>query len=225
MRHHILLFGGSGICGVIFAHAALAAGHRLTLYVRTPSKVPEDIRSHVDVTIIEGQLDNIEGLKQTASCGADTFVSFTGPTLGRKDGIPITSALKLLYPMLLENGTTNRILVLSTPSYSAPEDTHSFKWFMAIQFYIRLFGGDAYKEINGISNTTVALGDKIDWTLFRVPLLKGTRLGENDGDLAEAFVGKSKDGLSLDRGRLALWVLKEIDEKKWVHKCPLISNT
>ncbi|RFU32426.1 hypothetical protein B7463_g3916, partial [Scytalidium lignicola] len=224
MRHHILLLGGSGICGIIFARAALAAGHSLTLYVRTPLKVPEDIRSHVDVSIIQGQLDDVERLRQAASCGADTFVSFAGPTLGSKDGTPITSALKLLYPMLLESGTINRVLVLSTPSYPAPEDTHSLKWFTAIHCYIRLLGGDTYKEINGISNATTELGDKVAWTIFRVPLLKGTRLDENDGDVAEAFVGNGKDGLSLDRGRLALWVLKEMDEKKWVRLCPLISN-
>lgn len=96
MRHHILLLGGSGICGVIFTHAALAAGHKLTLYVRTPSKVPEDISSNADIAIIEGQLDDAEGLKRAAACGADTFVSFAGPTLGKKHGTVLLALHQLL---------------------------------------------------------------------------------------------------------------------------------
>lgn len=128
--------------------------------------------------------------------------------------------------MLLESGTVNYILVLSTPSYSPPQDTRSLKWLAAIRFYVRLFGGDAYKEIRGFSAATAALGDNVDWSLFRVPLLKGTKLHENDGPVTETYVGDKhgRDGFSLDRGRLALWVLNEIDERKWVRLCPLISN-
>jgi len=48
---------------------------------------------------------------------------------------------------------------------------------MTINVFIRYFGGDSYTEIRGISNKTVALGDKAQWTLFRVPLLIGEELG------------------------------------------------
>jgi len=141
-------------------------------------------------------------------------------------GKPITDALKKLYPLLIDNGTTFRILTLATPSYAAPEDARSLKWFVSIHVYIRGLDNYAYNEMNGIGKETVALGDRIDWTLFRVPLLRGDKLEIKDGRVSESFVGDAggKDALTLNRSALVRWVLKEIDEKKWVGKCPLLSN-
>ena len=53
---------------------------------------------------------------------------------------PITQALKTLYTHLLTH-TYTRILTLSTASYSAPEDTRSLKWWVAINMYVRVIGG------------------------------------------------------------------------------------
>lgn len=85
-KFHILLLGGTGICGLIFAQAALDAGHKLTLYVRTPSKIPKELSSNANLAVIQGDLSDADGLKRAAACGADVFVSLAGPTLGRRDG-------------------------------------------------------------------------------------------------------------------------------------------
>lgn len=126
--------------------------------------------------------------------------------------------------MLLEAKTYKRILTLSTASFTTPNDTRSLKWYIAINAYIRPFGGDSYTEIRGIAETTVALGESVEWTVFRVPLLRGEEVAE--GDVNAAFVGdaKGRDGLFLDRGRLARWILGEVYEGKWVGMCPLLSN-
>lgn len=225
-KHHILLLGGTGICGTIFTRAALEAGHKLTLYVRTPSKIPSELSSNANLSVVQGEFGDAEGLKKAAACGADIFISLAGPTLGKREGTPITNALQTLYPLLLANGTTKRILILSTASYSAPEDTPSIKWFFAINFYIKVIGGDTYEEIRGMAEETVALGEKIDWTVFRVPLLHGKELGENDGPVNAVYVGdkKGRDGLNLDRGRLARWILEELEEGKWMCACPFVAN-
>ncbi|PBP17081.1 NmrA family protein [Diplocarpon rosae] len=223
--HHILLLGGSGICGTLFTRAALEVGHTLTFYVRTPSKIPSDISSHANLQIIQGTFEDGEGLKKAAACGATVFVSFAGPTLGEKKGTPITKALQILYPLLLQQSYT-RILTLSTPSYSAPEDTRSLKWWAAINLYIRVFGGDSYDEIRGMAEATVALGESVSWTVFRVPLLSGTELGTGEGEVNACYVGdkEGRDGLSLVRARLVRWVLGEMEEGKWIGTCPLVSN-
>ncbi|KAK0105038.1 hypothetical protein ONS95_004594 [Cadophora gregata] len=224
-KYHILLLGGTGICGTIFLRAALEAGHTLTLYVRTPSKISEDIASNPNIHIIQGEFGDEESLKKAAACGATVFVSLAGPTLGEKKGMPITHALQTLYPHLLANSYT-RILTLSTASYSAPEDTRSVKWWVAINMYVRVIGGDAYNEVRGMAQATVDLGEKIKWTVFRVPLLSGKALGDSEGEVEACYVGdkKGRDGLWLDRGRLARWILGELDEGKWIGTCPLVSN-
>ena len=85
-QHHILLIGGTGSCGLLFTQAAIEAGHFVTLYVRTPSKILSDISSHKNVAVVQGELDSEEGLKKAAACGADTFISLAGPKMGEKKG-------------------------------------------------------------------------------------------------------------------------------------------
>jgi len=85
-KYHILLLGGTGICGLIFTRAVLAEGHKLTLYVRTPSKIPSDLSSNSNLTVIQGELMDAEGLKRAATCGADIFISLAGPTMGKREG-------------------------------------------------------------------------------------------------------------------------------------------
>lgn len=58
-------------------------------------------------------------------------------------------------------------MVLSTPSYKAPEDRTTIKWWFAI-WVVWLVGGTTYQEINGLSKATAALpGDIFEWTIFR----------------------------------------------------------
>ena len=100
-----------------------------------------------------------------------------------------------------------------------------------------------------MAEETVKLGEKVDWTVFRVPLLNGKELPEKkeNADVTEdeevtdiegpsrndlnagvysAFVGNKMgwDGLFLDRGRLAVWVLGEMEEKRWLRLCPILAN-
>jgi hypothetical protein len=100
------------------------------------------------------------------------------------------------------------------------------KWYVAINCYVRIIGGDSYLEIRGIAEETVKLEEKIDWTVFRVPLLEGTDLHGNDGEVNAVYVGdrKGRDGLKLERGRLARWILEELDEHKWIGACPMLAN-
>lgn len=97
-KHHILLLGGTGLCGLIFMRAALKAGHSLTLYVRNPVKLPTEVAENKNVNVIQGELSDEEGLKCAAGCGADVFVCFAGPTLGKKEGTVSSSGFSRLRP-------------------------------------------------------------------------------------------------------------------------------
>lgn len=74
---------------MIFSEKALAAGHILTLYVRTPSKLPDAIAKHANVTVIKGTLEDVKGLEKAASCDATVFVSFAGPAFRHKGTVRI----------------------------------------------------------------------------------------------------------------------------------------
>jgi hypothetical protein len=57
--------------------------------------------------------------------------------------------------------------------------------------------------------------------------LSGKKLDENPGEVEASYIGdrKGRDGLFLDRGRLARWILGELDEGKWIGTCPALANT
>jgi hypothetical protein len=74
-------------------------------------------------------------------------------------------------------------MVLSTASYSAPQDTRNLMWWVAINVFVRGLGGDAYTEIHGIARETVGLEEKVEWTVFRVPGLKGKELRADDQEV------------------------------------------
>ncbi len=105
-KHHILVLGGTGACGIIFARAALRNGHTLTLYVRSPSKLPSDLSTNLKVNVIQGELGDNEGLKKIAACDADIFISLAGPMLGKREGtVSLYQAVKLLRNLLTEIGS------------------------------------------------------------------------------------------------------------------------
>jgi hypothetical protein len=77
----------------------------------------------------------------------------------------------------------------------------------------------AYKEINGFTPLIRQISaDELAWTVFRVPVLR-------DGEARPVKAGFVGDvGLSIERQALAEWVLREMEEGRWVGKCPAVSN-
>jgi hypothetical protein len=79
----------------------------------------------------------------------------------------------------------------------------------------------AYQEINGFTPLVTNLpADQVEWTVFRVPILRNGEARE----VHAGFVGDKGVGVMLERKALAEWVLKEMEERNWVGKCPAVSN-
>ncbi|KAJ5623207.1 hypothetical protein N7490_011812 [Penicillium lividum] len=219
MAPHILVLGATGQSGLDFCRAALLQGHQLTLYVRSPKKIPEDIASATAVSVVEGTLEDQSKLREAIASGPTVFVSFAGP-VSRANGTPVTDAMKIIFPLLIENNY-KRALVLGTCSYPAPEDKGGFKWKASV-ILIKIIGGSAYQEFNGLGSFVASQDvNQLKWTLFRVPFL---------GNGAEApvkttYTGSGEDGMFLSRKSIAAWVLAEMKEdSKWVGKTPVLSN-
>jgi putative NADH-flavin reductase len=47
----ITLLGGTGPTGLIFLEKAVANGHNVVVFARTPSKIPEKYQSHEQVKV------------------------------------------------------------------------------------------------------------------------------------------------------------------------------
>lgn len=89
------------------------------------------------------------------------------------------------------------------------------------------FFGDAWEEVNGIGKVVTRLREeeeeeegRLEWTVFRVPGLTKAAAGP----VRAGFIGEKGDGLLLSRKSLAVWVLQEVEERKWVGRCPALSD-
>jgi len=216
MPRHILVLGSTSPSGLAFCLAALRDSHILTLYVRNASKLPIEVSSAA--TVIVGELSDAVALEKAIASGAKTCVSFLGPVPSTKKGqMPVTDGFKIIVPLLQKYGF-ERMMVLSTASYKAPEDRfYLLYWLMVMAVY--LVFRPAYDEINGFTPlVTGTPADELGWTVFRVPILK-------NGEAVSVKAGYVGDvGLGLERKALAEWLLKEMEEGQFVGKCPAVSN-
>jgi Trk K+ transport system NAD-binding subunit len=62
----------------MFYYKALAQGHRLTVFARSPGKLSADLQSNKAVEVITGEMKDRAALEQASHCRADAFVSFAG---------------------------------------------------------------------------------------------------------------------------------------------------
>jgi hypothetical protein len=216
MPRHILVLGGTSPAGVAFCFAALGDSHMLTLYVRNASKLPSEISSNANVVV--GGLDDPAALERAISA-AKTCISFLGPVLSNltKCYTPITEGYRTILPLLQKHNYT-RALFISTASYRAPQDAFSILYLLMV-WSVYLFFSPAYEEINGFTPLITQLpADELAWTVFRVPVLR-------DGEakpVKAGFVGEV--GMTIERKAIAEWVLKEMEDGKWLGKCPALSN-
>lgn len=99
---------------------------RLTLYARSPDKLPSDVKANPLVTIVQGELNDDAKLSScfTGLHKIDGVISTLGPKVGQPKGNPIAHGYENLLKKMHEFGV-KRLVLLSTISISAPEDHFS----------------------------------------------------------------------------------------------------
>ncbi|KAJ7234619.1 hypothetical protein B0H12DRAFT_1327645 [Mycena haematopus] len=225
MSSSILILGATGVSGLAFIQVALSQPNppALTLYVRSRTKLPADI--HKKARIIDGNLTDQTKLLEAME-GVDTVVSFLGAYLSfsafvfRTSSTPIGDAFQSILAAMRTKGV-KRIFALSTPSFSPdPSEVFSLGW-TTYSLMPKIVVPQGNAEMVAIGKA-VAAADDLDWTVFRVP-----HLTEKAADLpvAAGVIGPDfKGGFDLSRASMAVWILKEIEERKWVKKAPMLGN-
>ncbi|KAJ7695498.1 hypothetical protein B0H17DRAFT_1198716 [Mycena rosella] len=227
MSPSILLLGATGASGLAFIQVALSqpTPPKLTLYIRPGSRAKLPAGIETQTRVVEGQLTDGDALRE-AMDGVDTVVSVLGayPSLSgflsRSTSTPIADAFEGIIAAMRATGAT-RIFALSTQSFSPdPAETLSLKvWGYGLMPKILVPQGNA--EMVGIGEAVAAASD-LDWTVFRVPHLTD---GAADLPVFAGLLGPEyKGSLALSRASLAAWILKEMEERKWVKNAPVLGN-
>ncbi|QIW95697.1 hypothetical protein AMS68_001215 [Peltaster fructicola] len=220
---HILVVGATGPSGVAFIDTALQAGHELTIYARSPKKLSWEVLNNPKVHLVEGSFEDADAARKAVVCGAEALVSCAGPVFGNSTkGTPIADFYARIYKLIQsEDGSKiRRCLILSTPSYPSSKDGSSLRLYLIVMVIWTLVNF-MYNEIIASSKVTAAQpADQIGWTIYRVPILTNSAARP----VHAGYKGDGKDGIFLSRQSLAVWLVQELKDSKWIGQEPLLSD-
>ena len=129
---NVTVFGATGGVGSEVVDQLRTHGHRMTTYVRKPSKVPGSWAD--DVTVVVGELSDAEAVDRAVQ-SADAVVSALGPSLDRKaTGLSLVEGARINTAAMQRHGV-RRYDGNGTPSVLDPRETPTwqtrFPTFMA----------------------------------------------------------------------------------------------
>ena len=208
----IAIFGATGETGRQLVEQALAAGHEVVAYVRNPSKLNT---RHENLMIVQGKLTD-QAMIEHAISGADAVISVLGPRGGSKDK-PITRGMQNIIEAMKKQGV-RRLIISSTLSAKDPNDLPDFK-AKALVNLVKLTIHAAYEEVVSVADT-VRKSD-LDWTIVRLTTLNNN---PKSGKVRVGYLGKGEVGLRISRADLAEFMLKQVQDTKYLRRAPVISN-
>jgi putative NADH-flavin reductase len=203
----IAIFGASGKTGHHLVKQSLSAGHNVTALVRNPVGLGID---HADLKCVMGDLFNPLTV-QSVIQDADAVISVIG---ARKGGVSnmCTQGIKIIIEAMNAKGV-KRLIALSAYGASETQNASFFIRFVRSAISEKMRDKDSMEELVRTSTT--------DWTLIRPPML-------TNGNPKEKYQAglKLKPGITgrIARADLAAFILKVLEDKKFIHQAPAVFN-
>ena len=208
---NVTIFGATGGTGKELVKQALAAGHHVTAYARSPQKL--GIESE-QLTVVQGEMDQPERIRE-AIAGANAVVSGLGPVSNRPER-PLTAGMSHIIGAMEAEGV-NRLVVATGAGVADPNDNPQLigKLF---GLALRIFAKHVLADSQGM--VAAIRGSDLDWTLARAPRLTDD---PGSGQLKVGYAGKGP-GTKLARADFARFILDQLEDESWLRKAPMVSN-
>ena len=206
----IVVFGASRGVGINVVEQALQAGHIVTAFVRSPETFK---LQHANLTVFKGDAMDASAVEQ-AIAGQEAVISALGPTRPPVPHMMETSAKNIVAGM--KKHGVKRLVSTTGAGVRQPEDQPKpIDHF--IGFLLNVLAKDVV--LDSAANVNVIQSSDLDWTVVRYPRLVD---GERKSIYRVGYVGKDS-GTQITRADGADFVLKELVEKKWLRKLPVVS--
>jgi putative NADH-flavin reductase len=206
----IVVFGASRGVGLQVVKQALSAGHIVTAFVRSPEKFEV---KHANLTVFKG--DSMDAVAvENAIAGHEAVISALGPARPPIPHMMETSAINIVAGM--KKRGVHRLVSTTGAGVRQPEDKPKL-----IDRFIGLLLNLLAKDVvlDSAENVKMIQSSDLEWTVVRYPRLID---GQHTGKYQVGFVSK-ESGTQLSRADGADFILKELTEKKWLRKLPLVS--
>lgn len=206
----IVVFGASRGVGSNVVEQALQAGHNVTAFVRSPETFK---LQHASLTVFKGDAMDASAVEQ-AIAGQEAVISALGPTRPPVPQMMETSAKNIVAGM--KKHGVKRLVSTTGAGVRQPEDQPKF-----IDHFFGFLLNTLAKDVvlDSAANVRVIQSSDLDWTVIRYPRLVD---GERKGVYRVGYVGKDS-GAQITRADGADFVLKELVERKWLRKLPVVS--
>jgi putative NADH-flavin reductase len=215
----ILLYGATGRTGGLLLTYALQQGYAVTALVRSPEKLT--LRAD-HLTIIKGQPTNLADVRR-AMQDCDVVIS----ALAALNELEVLSFKKIPAPHILETTMRHTIAamgelglkrIVTLSSIGASESRPLAPWYMRLMIRLTnfkiVFADHAGQEALLRQST-------LEWTIARPVALN------NNAETGQLVVGydATPSPFKMSRRQLAEFMVNCLDDKKFIHKAPLLSET
>jgi putative NADH-flavin reductase len=206
----LLVLGATGGTGKAIVHAALTAGHEVTILVRNPEKA-QDLNG---ARLIKGNALDPKAVAE-ALTGTDAVISALGtPVSPFKEVTLLSSATRILIDEMRRQGVS-RLLAITGMGAG---DSAGHGGFVFDRVFKPLMLRKVYQDKD--RQEAIIRESGLDWTILRPSVL-------ND-EPAKGQVRAMVDltgfhGGNIARADVAKFILDELDARRWQNAAPLIS--
>jgi putative NADH-flavin reductase len=207
----LTIFGASGGTGKHLVRNALARGHDVVAYVRTPDKL--DIRHH-NLRFVVGDIQDKELVAQAVD-GADAVINAIGPSPNSSNDLMETAARNIISAMRTHN--VQRLIWSTGAGIRAPQDQPSFM-HKAFGLLLKLMSPRVLESAE--KGAQIIQNSDLKWTIARAPMLT------DESQPPDFYVGyvNSEMGRTLSRENYAKFMLDLAEGDNWVQDMPAASD-
>lgn len=209
----IMLIGATGRSGQEVMKQALEVGYEIVAYVRRP----EAIEKKKNVTVVGGQLDNLELMIQTAK-DCDAIIVTLGPKISDRN----SNLMELAIPNVIavaKAAQVSRVIVLSALGVGETYKNTQFPYRLGAKTFLRgnfkdHQSGEIQLATSGLNWTTIHPGPLFDGEKTSNPIIE---------DAASGF--KMPGAPRTFRGDVAYAILKILSDSETYGKQILVTST
>jgi putative NADH-flavin reductase len=206
----IIVFGASGTTGLEILKQALAAGHSVKAFVRSPSRVTIQ---HVNLIVNQGDATDQAAVAQ-AIIGQKAVISALGQTRPPVPGMLVKAYQNILDGM--RKAGVRRIVATTGAGVRAPQDQPGII-DQVMKGLLNIVAAEVLRDSE--AGAAAIRESELDWTVVRFPRLTG---GVHTGAYRVGFLGRNS-GIQISRADGADFVLKELVAGKYIRQMPVVS--
>lgn len=206
---NLLIFGASGGTGRCLLEQALAAGHHVTAFTRSPEKVTAQ---HPHLKIIQGDVLNYDSAA-AAMPGHDAVLSALGVYLFHKNTV-LSDATRNIVRAMEAYGIKRFICESSLGIADSRDQLNLFVEFVMYPLLLRHFFPDKERQELAIRQSD------LDWVIVRPARLTN---GKQTGQYRHGFGPHEKIKGSISRADVAEFMLKQLTDNTYLRQTPGLS--